>query len=303
MPGKSRGARLAAPMRVTKAVIPVAGLGTRFLPATKAQPKVMLPVVDKPTIQYVIEEAVDAGLTDILIITGRGQRSIEDHFDRSLELEMFLERRGKQDELAEIRSISEMADIHYIRQREPLGLGHAVQVAQEHVGDNPFVVMLGDIIVADPLVKPMIDIYDEYGRSVLAFEEVPRAEISNYGAAAFEVVSDSLIKVTDVVEKPAPEDAPSNLSILGRYLLTPGIFEALLETTPGHGGEIQLTDAIRRLAKEQAVYGLRYEGRTFDTGRPLTYVQATVELAAEREDIGEDFLRFLADFAIRKKLV
>jgi UTP--glucose-1-phosphate uridylyltransferase len=290
-------------MAVTKAVIPAAGLGTRFLPATKAQPKEMLPVVDKPTIQYVVEEAVRAGLTDILIVTGRGKRSIEDHFDRSFELEQQLEQQGDSEQLEAIRAISQMADIHYIRQKLPLGLGHAVMVAERHVGREPFAVLLGDNIMIDPLLEPMIKVYGEFGRSVIALQEVPRQQISSYGAAASEPFSNGLLRVTDIVEKPAPDKAPSNLGAIGRYVFTPEIFEALRKTEPGYGGEIQLTDAIRSLAHDQAVYGYVYDGRMYDIGRKLDYLRATVELAAEREDMGGDFRDFLADFAIRHKLV
>ena len=290
-------------MPVTKAVIPAAGLGTRFLPATKAQPKEMLPVVDRPTIQYVVEEAVAAGMTDILIVTGRGKRSLEDHFDRSFELEYYLEQKGDHETLESIRSISEMADIHYIRQKEPKGLGHAVMVAERHVGNEPFAVLLGDNIMADPLLGPMSKVYEQYGRSVVAFQEVPLEQISSYGAAAFEPLSDNLVKVMDIVEKPAPAQAPSNLAAIGRYIFTPEIFDILRVTLPGVGGELQLTDGIRNLALQQVVYGYLYDGVAYDIGRKLDYLRATVEIAAQREDLREDFLAFLADFAIRKKLV
>ncbi|MFA5890920.1 MAG: UTP--glucose-1-phosphate uridylyltransferase GalU [Actinomycetota bacterium] len=290
-------------MPVTKAVIPAAGLGTRFLPATKAQPKEMLPVVDRPTIQYVVEEAVAAGMTDILIVTGRGKRSLEDHFDRSFELEYYLEQKGDYETLESIRSISDMADIHYIRQKEPKGLGHAVMVAERHVGGEPFAVLLGDNIMADPLLGPMAKVYEQYGRSVVAFQEVPLEQISSYGAAACEQLSDNLVKVLDIVEKPAPEQAPSNLAAIGRYIFTPEIFDILRKTLPGVGGELQLTDGIRNLALQQVVYGYLYDGVAYDIGRKLDYLRATVEIAAQREDLREDFLAFLADFAIRKKLV
>ncbi|HVL33525.1 MAG TPA: UTP--glucose-1-phosphate uridylyltransferase GalU [Actinomycetota bacterium] len=290
-------------MPVTKAVIPAAGLGTRFLPATKAQPKEMLPVVDKPTIQYVIEEAVRAGLTDILIVTGRGKQSIENHFDRAFELEYFLEQKGDHATVEALRSIADMADIHYIRQKEPRGLGHAVLVAQEHVGNEPFAVLLGDGIMIDPLLEPMIAVYDQYGRSAVAFQEMPLEQISSFGAAACEPVADNLVKVTDIVEKPAPEAAPSNLAAIGRYVFTPEIFEVLRTTEPGVGGEIQLTDAIRNLALQQVVYGYVYDGVWYDIGRKLDYLRATVEIAAGREDLGEDFLTWLGEFAIRRKLV
>lgn len=290
-------------MPITKAVIPAAGLGTRFLPATKAQPKEMLPVVDKPAIQYVVEEAVRAGITDILIITGRGKRSIEDHFDQSVELEQFLSARGKEADLAAVRAISEMADIYYVRQREPKGLGHAVACAEKHVGDEPFAVLLGDDIIMDSLLEDMIGVYDREGRSVLALQEVSRDEISAYGAVEAEPVSERLVKIAGIVEKPAPEDAPSNLAVIGRYVLTPEIFDALHRTEPGVGGEIQLTDAIKMLVEKQAVYGYVFEGVRYDVGRKLDYLRATVELAAEREDLAAEFREFLASFVVRKKLI
>ena len=290
-------------MTIQKAVLPVAGLGTRFLPATKAQPKEMLPVVDKPTIQYVIEEAVGAGITDILIVTGRGKRSLEDHFDRSIELEEMLEAKGNTDQVDALRAISEMADIHYIRQKEPKGLGHAVLVAERHVGGDPFAVLLGDNIMVDPLLEPMVKVYEQYGRSVVALQEVARDQVSSYGIAAFEPIDDQLVKVVDIVEKPAVDVAPSNLGAIGRYVLTPEIFDALRATPPGVGGEIQLTDAIRNLALAQAVYGYIFEGTFYDIGQKLDYLRATVEIASERDDLRAEFLDFLADFAIRKKLV
>jgi UTP--glucose-1-phosphate uridylyltransferase len=291
--------------KVRKAVIPAAGLGTRFLPATKAQPKEMLPLLDKPAIQYVIEEAVRAGITDILIITGRGKRSIEDHFDRSIELEHFLESRGKFDELKQVREITDMASIHYIRQRDPLGLGHAVAVAEEHVGDEPFVVLLGDDIMTEsnPLLAEMLRIHDRYGRSVLAAMEVSRDDVSLYGCIEPEFVEERLARVISVVEKPTPENAPSNLAAIGRYVLTPEVFGALRHLEPGVGGEVQLTDAINALAQEQAVYAHVFEGGRFDVGNKLDYVKATIEIAIDREDLGKDLKRWLADLVERKKLM
>src|SRR5918992_411400 len=246
-------------MTVRKAVFPAAGLGTRFLPATKAQPKEMLPIVDKPTIQYVVEEAVSAGIHDILIVTGRGKRTLEDHFDRSFELEYYLEGAGKHDDLKQVREISEMAVIQYIRQRDPLGLGSAVATAEPHVAGAPFAVLLGDDIILgpDPLLQRMIEIYERYGRSVIAVQEVPRQDMHLYGAVKPEFVEDNLARVLEIVEKPAPEDAPSNLAAIGRY----------------------------------------------DIGKKLDYLRATVELAAEREDIGPSFREFLADLVQRKKLI
>ena len=290
-------------MSVTKAVIPAAGLGTRFLPATKAQPKEMLPVVDKPAIQYVVEEAVAAGITDILIITGRGKRSIENHFDRSFELEYWLERKGDTNKLDAVKAISEMADIHYIRQKQPLGLGHAVLSAERHVGNQPFAVLLGDDIIGEPLLNRMVSVYERYGRSVIALQEVPREEIRFYGAVEPEPVEENLVKVLDIVEKPDPDSAPSNLAAIGRYVFTPEIFEELHRTTPGVGGEIQLTDAIRSLTKTQAVYGYVFEGVRYDIGKKIDYLRATVELGADREDLGEEFREFLAEFVTRRKLV
>ena len=292
-------------MKVRKAVIPAAGLGTRFLPATKAQPKEMLPIVDKPAIQSVVEEAVRAGITDILIITGRGKRSIEDHFDRSFELEHFLETKGKFDELKEVREISEMAMIHYIRQRDPLGLGHAVLVAEDHIAGEPFAVLLGDDIIAErtPLLQEMLKVHERYGRSVIAVQEVARSEIGLYGSIQPEFVEERLARVVSIVEKPAPDEAPSNLAAIGRYVLTPEIFDAIRRTPPGRGGEIQLTDAINLLAQEQAVYAYVFEDGRFDVGNKLDYLKATVELAVDREDVGEGLREYLADLVQRKKIL
>jgi UTP--glucose-1-phosphate uridylyltransferase len=292
-------------MKVRKAVIPAAGLGTRFLPATKAQPKEMLPLLDKPAIQYVVEEAVRAGLTDILIVTGRGKRSIEDHFDRSLELEHFLEAKGKFEELKQVREISDMATVHYIRQKDPLGLGHAVGAAQDHVGEEPFAVLLGDDIIAEsnPLLDEMLKVHERYGRSVLAAMEVSRDEISMYGSIQPEFVEDRLARVIGVVEKPSAQDAPSNLAAIGRYVLTPEIFDCIRAVEPGVGGEVQLTDAINLLAQDQAVYAWVFEGGRFDVGNKLDYLKATIELAVDREDIGTDLRTYLADLVQRKKLL
>ena len=291
-------------MKVKKAVIPAAGLGTRFLPATKSQPKEMLPIVDKPAIQYVVEHAVGAGIQDILIITGRGKRTIEDHFDRSFELEYRLEQSGKYEELKEVREISEMASIHYIRQKEPLGLGAAIGMAEPHVNGEPFAVLLGDdIIPEDNLLREMLDVYDRYGRSVIAVKEVPRSDISLYGSVEPEYVEDNLVRVVRIVEKPAPEEAPSNLAAIGYYVLTTEIFDALRETTPDKGGEVQLTDALNALAQQQAVYAYVFEGIRYDIGKKLDYLRATVEIAIDREDIGPEFRAILADLVQRKKLV
>ena len=291
-------------MSIRKAVIPAAGLGTRFLPATKAQPKEMLPVVDTPSIQYVVEEAVRAGLTDILIVTGRGKRSIEDHFDRSVELEQFLESKGKFDELKQVQEISDMATIHYIRQKDPLGLGHAVAVAEDHVGNEPFAVLLGDDLIHSsvPLLSDMLRTYERYGRSVIAVQEVPLQDIGHYGSIEPEFIEEHLARVVSIVEKPTPEEAPSNLAAIGRYVLTPDIFDALRQTEPGSGGEIQLTDAINLLAKRHAVYAYRFDGGRYDVGNRLDYLKATVELALEREDVGKEFTRYLKDLIRRDDL-
>jgi UTP--glucose-1-phosphate uridylyltransferase len=290
---------------VRKAVIPAAGLGTRFLPATKAQPKEMLPVVDKPAIQYVVEEAVAAGIRDILVITGRGKRSLEDHFDRTFELEYYLAQSGKTDELRAMQDLAELADIHYVRQGEPLGLGHAVAVARQHVGDEPFAVMLGDDIMVDDasLLRGMLKVYNRFGRSVVAVKEFPREEISSYGCIRPEPVEDNLVRLLGIVEKPRPEDAPSNLAVMGRYILTPEIFDMIERVEPGKGGEIQLTDAIELLLGEQTVYGYTFEHGRYDIGKKLDYLRATVELAIERDDLGPDFRDFLADLVQRKKLL
>jgi UTP--glucose-1-phosphate uridylyltransferase len=290
-------------VKVQHAVIPVAGLGTRFLPATKATPKEMLPVIDTPAIQLVVEEAVRAGITDILMITGRGKRSIEDHFDRSAELEHFLESKGKFDELKQVRAIAELANIYYTRQRDPLGLGHAVACAEAHIGNEPFVVMLPDDLVKPktPLLDRMMKVHERYGRSVLAAIEVAREDASLYGMIEPEQVDDDLARVVSIVEKPSPEESPSNLAAIGRYVFTPEIFDALRETPPGHGGEIQLTDAINLLAQGQAVYAVSFEGR-FDVGNKIDYLRATVEMALDRDDVGADFKAYLAGLVRREKL-
>lgn len=291
--------------RVRKAVIPAAGLGTRFLPATKSQPKEMLPVIDKPTIQYVVEEAVRAGITDILIITGRGKRAIEDHFDRNFELEFYLEQGKKHALLEQVQQVSEMADIHYIRQRDPLGLGHAISVARQHVGSEPFAVLLGDDIMLDDakLLRSMLDVYERYGRSVVAVQEVPREEISAYGSIAPEDVEENLVRIRSIVEKPKPEEAPSNLAVIGRYVFTPEIFDALDRITPGAGAELQLTDAIDLLLENQTVFGFTFEQGRYDIGKKIDFLRATVELALDRPDLGTEFRAFLADLVQRRKIV
>jgi UTP--glucose-1-phosphate uridylyltransferase len=292
-------------VKVKKGVIPAAGLGTRFLPATKSQPKEMLPVVDKPAIQYVVEEAVRTGIEDILIVTGRGKRTLEDHFDRSVELERTLEEAGKHELLEEVQRVSEMAAIHYIRQKEARGLGHAVATSEQHVGGEPFAVLLGDdiVVATDPLLERMIEVYERYGRSVIAVQEVPREDIHLYGAIKPEWVEDDLARVVEIVEKPKQEEAPSNLAAIGRYVFTPEIFDALRETKPGAGGEIQLTDAIGLLAREQTVYAFRFDGKRYDIGKKIDYLRATVEMAVDREDLGPELRAFLADLVQRKKLL
>ena len=286
---------------VRKAVITAAGLGTRFLPATKAQPKEMLPVVDKPAIQYVVEEAVAAGIDDILIITSRSKRSMEDHFDRQFELEHHLDSTGKHQALTEVVDIASLADIHFVRQSSPLGLGHAVSVARKHVGDNPFVVLLGDEFMApsSTLLPDMMRIHDQYGRSVLALQEVRAEEISRYGCAKPERISDHLVQILDLVEKPSPDVAPSNLAVMGRYVFTPEIFEKLERVEPGVGGEIQLTDAIAMLIADQAVYGVTFDGGRYDTGTVPAYLETIVEMALGRPDIGPAFREFLVELVGR----
>jgi UTP--glucose-1-phosphate uridylyltransferase len=292
-------------MTVRKAVIPAAGLGTRFLPATKAQPKEMIPVVDKPMIQYVVEEAVRAGIDDILIVSSRGKEAIEDHFDKSLELEHHLESTDKAEQLRQIRRISDLAEIHYVRQKEPLGFGHAVAVARAHVGDEPFVVLVGDEIVPrprdgePPLVENMISIFEDRKASVVTVMEVAPEDVSAYGIIDPEPVADELVKVKDMVEKPNPEDAPSNLGSRGRYLFTPDIFDALDRTTEGYGGEIQLTDGINLLAHEQTVFAYVHRGPMFDVGKKLDYLKATVELALRRDDLAKPVKEYIVELCGR----
>ena len=282
-------------MQVRKAVIPAAGLGTRFLPATKAQPKEMLPIVDKPTLQFIIEEAVDSGIEEILIITGRNKTSIENHFDKSVELELELEKKGKNDLLEEVRKISDMVNIHYIRQKEPLGLGHAIYCAKSFIGDEPFAVLLGDDVVyaKKPCLKQMIEVYDEYKTTILGVQDVPKEDVDKYGIVDGECIKDRVYKVEDLIEKPALEDAPSNIAILGRYIINPTIFEILEHTEPGKGGEIQLTDALKELAKKEDMYAYNFEGRRYDVGDKQGFLEATVEYALRREDLREGFLDYL----------
>jgi UTP--glucose-1-phosphate uridylyltransferase len=284
---------------VRKAVLPAAGLSTRHLPAAKAQPKVMFPVVDKPAIQYVVEEAANAGLDDILIVTGRGKQAIEDHFDRAVELEVQLEAKGKHAELKQVREITDVATIHYVRQGEARGLGHAVNVARHHVGDDPFAVLLPDDLITTRVMEGMLDVYARTGRPVLALLEVGPDEIGAYGCAAVEEDGD-LLRVTGLIEKPDPGEAPSNLAVMGRYVLTPDIFPALDAVVPGKGGEIQLTDAIAALIDEGGVYGYRFSEGRFDTGNKLDYLKAIVEFGILRDDLGPAFREFLAEVVARE---
>jgi UTP--glucose-1-phosphate uridylyltransferase len=282
-------------MRVRTAVFPAAGLGTRFLPATKAQPKEMLPLVDKPMIQYVVEEAVAAGLDRVCIVTGRGKRAIEDHFDSAVELEFYLQERGKWEELAQIKTISDLASVTYVRQKEPLGLGHAILCAQPLVGDEPFAVFLGDdIIVSDPpCIAQLLAVFEQHGDPVLAVKQVPTSQLSRYGVIRGTPIGENVYLVDDLVEKPAPEAAPSDLAIIGRYVLTPDIFPILAETPPDHRGEIQLTDALRRLRARRPLYAVRFTGQHFDTGEKLGFLKATVDMALARPDLGDAFREYL----------
>jgi len=286
--------------KVRKAVFPAAGLGTRFLPATKAQPKEMLPLVDKPLIQYGVEESVRSGIRNIIIVTGRGKSAIEDHFDVSFELENLLARRKRKDLLANVRRVSDMIDVSYIRQKEALGLGHAVLRARDLVDREPFAVVLSDDVIdaPKPCLQQLLDVYNECGASVLALMEVPHDRISAYGVVAAEPVpfngtSDRLYRVSDLVEKPPADEAPSNLAIIGRYILTPDIFESIEQGQPGAGGEIQLTDALRHLLRSRPIYGYRFEGKRYDAGDKLGFLQATVEFALARPDLGCKFRAYL----------
>jgi UTP--glucose-1-phosphate uridylyltransferase len=282
-------------MKVRKAIIPAAGLGTRFLPATKAQPKEMLPIVDKPTIQYIIEEAVASGIEEILIITGRNKKAIEDHFDRSIELEMELKSKGKDEFLEMVEGISNLAQIHYIRQKEPRGLGHAVLCAKTFVGNEPFAVMLGDDVVDSkvPCLKQLMDVYDEYQTTVLGVQEVPNEDVKKYGIVKGMHIEKGVHKVKDLIEKPDIDKAPSNIAILGRYIITPHIFEILEHTAPGKNNEIQLTDALKELLLKEAMYAYVFEGRRYDVGDRLGFLEATVDYALKREDLRENFLAYM----------
>lgn len=282
-------------MSIRKAILPAAGLGTRFLPATKAQPKEMLPLVDKPLIQYVVEESVDAGIKDVIIVTGRGKSAIEDHFDVSFELERFLEDKGKDHELGIVKAISDLVNVAYVRQKEALGLGHAVCAAESLVGDEPFAVLLGDDLVAAdvPCIRQMIDVFEEVQAPVLAVMKVPRDEISSYGVIAASPERDRLHRVSRLVEKPPADEAPSDLAIIGRYILTPAIFEHIHKTAQDARGEIQLTNALQSLLSETPIYGLEFQGVRHDCGNKLGFLKATVEYALEREDLGGAFREYL----------
>ena len=283
-------------MTVRKGVFPAAGLGTRFLPATKAQPKEMLPLVDKPTIQYVVEEAVASGLAEIIIVTGRNKRAIEDHFDAAFELEYYLNDRGKVEELAQIKTISELASVSYIRQKEPLGLGHAILCARPLVGGEPFAVFLGDDIIGGaptPCMRQLLDVFERYDGPVIAVERVPRERLHQYGVIAGRPVAGNVYEITDLVEKPRAQDAPSDLAIIGRYVLTPDIFEILAETAADTRGEIQLTDALRTLRRRRPMYAVAFEGKRYDTGDKLGFLKATVEFALGRPDLADEFRAYL----------
>jgi UTP--glucose-1-phosphate uridylyltransferase len=293
--------------KVKKAVVPAAGLGTRFLPATKALPKEMLPVVDTPAIQYVVEEAVNAGLTDLLMVTGRNKSALENHFDRNYELESTLEAKQDEARLQKVTHSTDLAEIHYVRQGDPNGLGHAVLKAAKHVGREPFALLLGDDIIhtGDNLLEQMLDVFDETQASVVALMEVPMEQVSSYGVAVVERMGDSdVVRITGMVEKPSRDDAPSNLAIIGRYVLRPEVFDVLETTAPGRGGEIQLTDALATLAENPdiggGVVGVIFRGRRFDTGDRLEYIKAVVELASERSDLGPELMAWLRGFVASK---
>ena len=281
--------------KIKKAIIPAAGLGTRFLPATKAQPKEMLPIVDKPTIQYIVEEAVASGIEDIIIVTGRTKKSIEDHFDKSVELEMELEKHSKHELLEIARSVSDIANIYYIRQKEPKGLGHAILTAKTFVGDEPFAVLLGDDVITSekPCLKQMIDMYDKYQSTILGVQTVERKQVNKYGIVDGKQIAERIYTVNDMVEKPSIEEAPSNVAVLGRYIITPSIFKYLEQQEIGAGGEIQLTDSLRKLAKEEQMYAYDFVGKRYDVGSKMGFLQATVEFALEREELKDEFREYL----------
>lgn len=284
-------------MKVRKAVIPAAGLGTRFLPATKAQPKEMLPIVDKPTIQYIVEEAIASGIEDILIVTGRGKRAIEDHFDKSYELEDILKRKGEEGLLALVQDISNLVNLNYVRQKEPRGLGHAIHCARSFIDNEPFAVLLGDDIVDSevPCLKQLMDVYEKYNTTILGVQHVPEGDVSKYGIIDGSLVEDHIFKVSDLVEKPEQDKAPSNIAILGRYIISPEIFVHLEKATPGKGGEIQLTDALKMLLSSGSMYAYDFIGKRYDVGNKLGFLEATVEYALKRDDLRQDFSMYLKE--------
>ena len=284
-------------MTVKKAIIPAAGLGTRFLPATKSQPKEMLPIVDKPTLQYIIEEAIESGIEEILIITGRNKKSIEDHFDKSVELELELEQKGKLEMLEMVRDISNMVNIHYIRQKEPKGLGHAIHCAKSFIGNEPFAVLLGDDIVdaKTPCLKQLINTYDEYKTTILGVQEVAKEDTNKYGILDVKHIEDRVYKVKDMVEKRSVDSAPSNIAILGRYIINPSIFDILENQAPGKGGEIQLTDALKTLSTQEAIYAYNFEGRRYDVGDKFGFLEATIDFALKRDELRDDLLNYMKE--------
>lgn len=291
-------------MKVRKAVIPAAGLGTRFLPATKAMPKEMLPIVDKPTIQYIIEEAIASGIEEILIITGKSKRAIEDHFDRSCELEQELEKKQNTELLELVKHVSEMVDIHYIRQKDPKGLGHAIYCARTFVGNEPFAVLLGDDVVyndEDPCLAQMMRAYDEYQASILGVQEVPLEDVNKYGIVDGQALKERVYSVNDLIEKPQVDEAPSRVAILGRYIISPAVFDILEKTEPGKNGEIQLTDALKVLAKDEKMMAYHFDGKRYDVGNKQGFLEATVETALRRPDLREPFLAYLMDLVEKEK--
>jgi UTP--glucose-1-phosphate uridylyltransferase len=287
-------------MKVKKAVIPAAGLGTRFLPATKAQPKEMLPIIDIPVIQFVVEEAVASGIKDIIIITGKNKRAIEDHFDRSIELELLLEKKGKNEILTNLKKISEMANIHFIRQKEPLGLGHAIYCAKDHIGNKPFATMLGDdfYVAKTPHLKQLLCAFDRLGGSIIDVNKVSREKISRYGIIDYHKIDKKTFIIKDIIEKPNPENAPSNMAFMGRAIFMPEIFKFIKKTKPGYGGEIQLTDAIREMSKKNKTYALQCDGKRYDVGNKIEYLKAIVDYALMRNDLNNDFIKYLKSLKI-----
>lgn len=289
-------------MKIRKAIIPAAGLGTRFLPATKAMPKEMLPIVDKPTIQYIVEEAIESGIEDIIIVTGKGKRAIEDHFDHSFELEKVLYEKGKFDLLEEVQKSSKLVDIHYIRQKEPWGLGHAIWCARKFIGNEPFAVLLGDDIVKaeKPCLKQLMEQYERYNTSILGLQQVLMEDVSRYGIIDAKSLNDRLYTVNHLIEKPKQSEAPSNLAIMGRYILSPKIFDILGEQEPGAGGEIQLTDAIAKLNEFEAVYAYDFEGTRYDVGEKMGYIQTTIEMALTHTDLRDKILNYITTILDRE---